>query len=217
MNLFFFVLKLRVSAVMTNAPMILTLDCDMYSNDPQTPIRVLCYLTDPKIRSTLGYIQFPQKFHGLNENDIYACEYKYMYIVNPLGMDGLSGPDYEGSGCFFCRRAFFGGPSNMISPEIPELNPHHVVAKHIQSQPILELAHEVAGCNFGTGTRWGYKVSLLIILLSFLSFLLIKAFYLIKWVFQLTYIMSNRINQCEMHRLGSNMVHWSRTSLRAIG
>ncbi|XP_050268946.1 cellulose synthase-like protein G3 isoform X2 [Quercus robur] len=150
---------LRVSAVMTNAPMILTLDCDMYSNDPQTPIRVLCYLTDPKIRSTLGYIQFPQKFHGLNENDIYACEHKYMYIVNPLGMDGLSGPDYEGSGCFFCRRAFFGGPSNMISQEIPELNPHHVVAKHIQSQPILELAHKVAGCNFENSTRWGYKVS----------------------------------------------------------
>nr|XP_023881371.1 cellulose synthase-like protein G3 isoform X2 [Quercus suber] len=150
---------LRVSAVMTNAPMILTLDCDMYSNDPQTPIRVLCYLTDPKIRSALGYIQFPQKFHGLNENDIYACEHKYMFIVNPLGMDGLSGPDYEGSGCFFCRRAFFGGPSNMISPEISELNPHHVVAKHIQSQPILELAHKVAGCNFENSTRWGYKVS----------------------------------------------------------
>ncbi|KAL4651339.1 hypothetical protein ACB092_01G152700 [Castanea dentata] len=149
---------LRVSAVMTNAPMILTLDCDMYSNDSQTPIRVLCYLTDPKIQSTLGYIQFPQKFHGLNENDIYACELKYMFIVNPLGMDGLSGPDYEGSGCFFCRRAFFGGPSNMISPEIPELNPHHVVAKHIQSQPILELAHKVAGCNFETSTSWGYKI-----------------------------------------------------------
>ena len=51
----------------------------------------------------------------------------------------------------------------MISPEIPELNPHYVVAKHIQSQPILELAHKVAGCNFENSTRWGYKVSLLIL------------------------------------------------------
>ena len=49
--LFFFgcVLKLRVSAAMTNAPIIPTLDCDMYSNDPQTPLRALCYLLDPKL------------------------------------------------------------------------------------------------------------------------------------------------------------------------
>ncbi|CAL8157694.1 unnamed protein product [Prunus armeniaca] len=32
---------LRVSATMTNAPTILTLDCDTYSNDPQTPHRAL--------------------------------------------------------------------------------------------------------------------------------------------------------------------------------
>nr|XP_023881279.1 cellulose synthase-like protein G3 [Quercus suber]POF22915.1 cellulose synthase-like protein g3 [Quercus suber] len=148
----------RVSAIMTNAPIILTLDCDMYSNDPQIPIRVLCYISDPKIQSTLGYIQFPQKFHGLNENDIYACEYKYLFIANPVGMDGLSGPNYVGSGCFFGRRALFGGPLTMISPEIPELNPRHVVDKHIQSQPILELAHKVAGCNYGNSTSWGYKI-----------------------------------------------------------
>ncbi|XP_075671699.1 cellulose synthase-like protein G3 isoform X2 [Castanea sativa] len=149
----------RVSAIMTNAPIILTLDCDMYSNDPQTLIRVLCYLSDPKIRSTLGYIQFPQKFHGLNESDIYACEHKYLFIANPAGMDGLSGPNYVGTGCFFRRRALFGGPLTLIAPEIPELNPDHVVDKHIQSQPILELAHKVAGCNYGNSTSWGYKVS----------------------------------------------------------
>ncbi|XP_075671691.1 cellulose synthase-like protein G3 isoform X1 [Castanea sativa] len=148
----------RVSAIMTNAPIILTLDCDMYSNDPQTLIRVLCYLSDPKIRSTLGYIQFPQKFHGLNESDIYACEHKYLFIANPAGMDGLSGPNYVGTGCFFRRRALFGGPLTLIAPEIPELNPDHVVDKHIQSQPILELAHKVAGCNYGNSTSWGYKI-----------------------------------------------------------
>ena len=183
----FFVLKLRVSAVMTNAPMILTLDCDMYSNDPQTPLSVLCYLLDPKIRSKLGFIQFPQQYHGLNKNDIYACEHKYLFIINPLGMDGLSGPNYVGTGCFFNRRAFFGGPLTMISPEIPELNPHQVVDKHIQSQPILELAHKVAGCNYENNTSWGYKVSLLYILF----FSLVKAYHLIKWLYQLAYIMTN--------------------------
>ncbi|KAJ7952169.1 Cellulose synthase [Quillaja saponaria] len=67
---------LRVSATMTNAPIILTLDCDTYSNDPKTPSRALCYLLDPKIRNKLAYVQFPQRFHGLDNNDIYALEYK---------------------------------------------------------------------------------------------------------------------------------------------
>ncbi|XVF12934.1 hypothetical protein REPUB_Repub08aG0162700 [Reevesia pubescens] len=38
---------------MTNAPIILTQDCDMYSNDPQTPLRVLCYVCDPAIEPNL--------------------------------------------------------------------------------------------------------------------------------------------------------------------
>ncbi|KAF2543327.1 hypothetical protein F2Q68_00029994 [Brassica cretica] len=52
---------LRVSSVMTNSPIILTLDCDMYSNNPTTPLHALCYLSDPKINSGLGFVQFPQR------------------------------------------------------------------------------------------------------------------------------------------------------------
>ena len=156
------VLKLRVSAAMTNAPIILTLDCDMYSNDPQTPLRALCYLSDPKIQSKLGYVQFPQIFHGINKNDIYSCEYKRIFQIDPLGLDGLLGPFYVGTGSFFNRRVFFGGPSTLISPEITEIGPYYVVDKPIQSQPILELAYKVAGCNYENNTKWGFKVSLLV-------------------------------------------------------
>ncbi|KAG2680823.1 hypothetical protein I3843_11G116300 [Carya illinoinensis] len=159
---------LRVSATMTNAPIILTLDCDMYSNDPRTPLRVLCYLLNSSTTSTqaqvldrsteLGYIQFPQHFHGINENDTYACEYKRLFQINSMGLDGLAGPNHVGTGCFFCRRAFFGGPSTFVPPEIPELGPFHVVDKPIRSQPILELAHEVASCNYENQTKWGFEI-----------------------------------------------------------
>lgn len=44
----------------------------MYSNDPRTPFRALCYVLGPEIRNRLAYIQFPQEFHGLNGTDIYA-------------------------------------------------------------------------------------------------------------------------------------------------
>ena len=150
--------QLRVSATMTNAPIILTLDCDMYSNDPQTPARVLCYLLDAKLATHLGYVQFPQHFHGVSKNDIYGGELKRPYIINPPGMDGLLGPDYFGTGCFFVRRIFFGGPFSFQSPELSQLGPNHVVGKPIKSPQILELAHRVAGCDYETNTQWGYKV-----------------------------------------------------------
>ena len=158
----YYVFKLRVSAVMTNAPILLTLDCDMYSNDPQTPRHVLCYFSDTTISPKLGYVQFPQRFHGLNKNDIYACEYKRPCQINPIGMDGLAGPNYFGTGCFFSRQVFFGGPLSFITPEIPELRPDHMVNMPIQTQSILALAHHVADCKYENQTYWGSKVSLLI-------------------------------------------------------
>ncbi|KAM6557751.1 hypothetical protein CsatB_004770 [Cannabis sativa] len=149
---------IRVSATMTNAPIILTLDCDTYSNDPQTPLRVLCYLLDSKLESKLGYIQFPQRFYGINKNDTYACEVKRLFFINAIGMDGLSGPNYVGTGCFFRRRVFFGGPLNLVLPEMAELGPNHVVSNSIQSKQVMDLAHCVASCNYENNTQWGHKM-----------------------------------------------------------
>ncbi|KAL1194842.1 Cellulose synthase-like protein G3 [Cardamine amara subsp. amara] len=149
---------LRVSAVMTNSPVILTLDCDMYSNDPTTPVRALCYLTDPEIISGLAYVQFPQKFEGVSKNDIYACEFKRLFDINMIGFDGLMGPNYVGTGCFFNRRAFYGPPSNFVLPEIDELRPNRIVDKPIEAQNVLILAHDVAGCNYEHNTNWGSKI-----------------------------------------------------------
>ncbi|KAF2532332.1 hypothetical protein F2Q70_00033000 [Brassica cretica] len=151
-------LKLRVSGVMTNSPVILTLDCDMYSNDPTTPVRALCYLTDPKIKSGLGFVQFPQKFQGVSKNDIYACEYKRLFDINMIGFDGLMGPNHVGTGCFFNRRVFYGPPSNMISAEIDELNPSRIADKSIEAKDVLGLAHKVAGCSYEYNTNWGSKM-----------------------------------------------------------
>lgn len=144
---------------MTNAPIVLTQDCDMYSNDPKTPQQMLCFYLDESIRYNLGYIQFPQRFHGINKADIYSSEYKRLYVINPGGMDGLKGPCYVGSGCFFVRRVFFGGPSSPELPEVCELWPDHVVKKPIKSQEIVDLAHGVACSNYENNSSWGSKVS----------------------------------------------------------
>uniref|UniRef100_A0A1J3JWE1 Cellulose synthase-like protein G3 n=1 Tax=Noccaea caerulescens TaxID=107243 RepID=A0A1J3JWE1_NOCCA len=149
---------LRVSAVLTNSPVILVLDCDMYSNDPMTLVRALCYLTDPKIKSGLGFVQFPQRFQGVSKNDIYACEYKRLFVINMIGFDGLMGPNYHGTGCVFNRRVFFGPPSNLILPEIDELRPDRIADKSVKTQEVLALAHKVAGCNYEQNTNWGSKI-----------------------------------------------------------
>ncbi|XP_034702174.1 cellulose synthase-like protein G3 [Vitis riparia] len=146
-------LLLRVSATMTNAPVILTLDGDMYSNDPQTPLRVLCYLLDPSMDPKLGYVQFPQIFHGINKSDIYDGELRHVYQVQLSGMDGLAGPQLVGSGSFFRRKIFFGGPS-----ETPEMNQDQLTSKSIRSKEVLAMAHHVAGCNFENQTKWGTKM-----------------------------------------------------------
>ncbi|CAN1178021.1 Cellulose synthase-like protein G3 [Linum perenne] len=151
---------LRVSAMMTNAPIVLTLDCDMSSNDPQTPIRAMCYFCDPKLGpENSAYLQFPQSYHGINKNDIYAGEFQRLFRIQAMGFDGLRGPNHVGTGCFFRRRVFFGGPSTPVTPEIPEVGPDHVlVNKSIQSKSVLELADKVAGCTYENKTSWGYKM-----------------------------------------------------------
>ncbi|KAJ6347278.1 hypothetical protein OIU76_003880 [Salix suchowensis] len=150
---------LRVSGSMTNAPIILTLDCDSLSNDPETPLRAMCYLCDPATRPQLAYVQFPQIFRGINKSDIYNAEFKRLYQINVMGFDGLSGPNYLGTGCFFQRRAFYGSPSSLASPEIPELAPDYIVDKPVQSRSVLALAHQVASCNYESrSSNWGSKI-----------------------------------------------------------
>lgn len=131
----------------------------MYSNDPHTPKRALCYISNPSVRPQLGYIQFPQRYHGLNKDDIYGGEFLRLFVANPVGMDGLQGPSYVGSGCFFRRRVFFGGPTSMVLPEIPELRPDYVVEKPITSEAIIELAHHLGECNYENNTKWGFEVN----------------------------------------------------------
>ncbi|XP_047337466.1 cellulose synthase-like protein G3 isoform X2 [Impatiens glandulifera] len=148
----------RVSAVMTNAPIILTLDCDMYSNDPQTPRRALCYFVDSSLKDNLGYIQFPQAFFGINRDDVYGSEFKFEAKIYPSGNDGIGGPTYLGTGAFFNRRSLFGGPQTFLVPEIQELSPYWVVNKSIGSPDVLALANQLARCDYEAQTLWGSKV-----------------------------------------------------------
>ncbi|XP_073154182.1 cellulose synthase A catalytic subunit 8 [UDP-forming] [Henckelia pumila] len=109
----------RVSAVLTNAPYILNLDCDHYVNNSKAIREAMCFLMDPQVGPDVCYVQFPQRFDGIDKSDRYANRNTVFFDVNMKGLDGIQGPVYVGTGCVFNRQALYGyGPLSL--PTIPK-------------------------------------------------------------------------------------------------
>ncbi|KAG6423323.1 hypothetical protein SASPL_113717 [Salvia splendens] len=70
---------LRVSALISNSPYILVLDCDMYCNDPKSARQAMCFHLDPNL-SPLAFVQFPQRFYTLCDKDIYDGELRFAWV-----------------------------------------------------------------------------------------------------------------------------------------
>nr|XP_043608056.1 cellulose synthase-like protein G3 isoform X2 [Erigeron canadensis] len=139
---------IRVSNVLTNAPIFLVLDCDMYSNDPKTPLRTLCYFMDPGMDPKLAFVQFPQRFHNINRYDTYGAELDPEMRICTEGMDGLGGTMFMGSGGFFRRQALLEKPTDQCGIRDETNEPGDVLA----------LAHRVASCMYEVNTKWGSEI-----------------------------------------------------------
>ncbi|KAF5194639.1 Cellulose synthase A catalytic subunit 8 [UDP-forming] [Thalictrum thalictroides] len=104
----------RVSAILTNAPYILNLDCDHYVNNSQAVREGMCFMMDPQVGRDVCYVQFPQRFDGIDRSDRYANRNIVFFDVNMKGLDGIQGPVYVGTGCMFNRQALYGyGPASL--------------------------------------------------------------------------------------------------------
>ncbi|KAH7414784.1 hypothetical protein KP509_14G011300 [Ceratopteris richardii] len=98
----------RVSAVLTNAPYILNLDCDHYINNSKALREAMCFMMDPAAGKKICYVQFPQRFDGIDRHDRYANNNTVFFDINLRGLDGIQGPVYVGTGCVFNRQALYG-------------------------------------------------------------------------------------------------------------
>ncbi|CAN7107361.1 unnamed protein product [Brassica rapa subsp. narinosa] len=98
----------RVSAVLTNGPFLLNLDCDHYINNSKALREAMCFLMDPELGKQVCYVQFPQRFDGIDKNDRYANRNTVFFDINLRGLDGIQGPVYVGTGCVFNRTALYG-------------------------------------------------------------------------------------------------------------
>ncbi|KAI3469712.1 hypothetical protein Pfo_026375 [Paulownia fortunei] len=165
---------LRVSAVISNAPYFLVLDCDMYCDDPTSARQAMCFYLDPKISPQIAWVQFPQKFRDMSEHDIYDGR------LNPIwregqGLDGLRGPTIYGCNFFMTREAIYGvdrtqkdidlnqlkkscGSSNEFIKSIYESHRQQLPEDRKPSVALEKELQLLASCTYDNDTEWGEEV-----------------------------------------------------------
>ncbi|XVF62941.1 hypothetical protein PTKIN_Ptkin09bG0049200 [Pterospermum kingtungense] len=166
---------LRVSAIMSNSPYILVLDCDMYCNDPTSARQAMCCHFDPQISSSLAFVQFPQTFRNISNDDIYDSQIRFIFKINWFGLDGLRGPVLSGTNFYIKREALFGsfskkegitlmelrrsfGQSNEFIKTLGQDYNHTLLNDGESSTMLLEEAKVLASCSYENQTTWGTKV-----------------------------------------------------------
>ncbi|KAG0493958.1 hypothetical protein HPP92_004952 [Vanilla planifolia] len=97
----------RASAILSNGPFILNFDCDHYIYNSLAIREGMCYMMD-RGGDRICYIQYPQRFEGIDPSDRYANHNTVFFDGNMRALDGLQGPMYVGTGCLFRRYALYG-------------------------------------------------------------------------------------------------------------
>lgn len=134
----------RCSAVLSNSPFILNLDCDHYINNSQALRAGICFMLG-RDSDTVAFVQFPQRFEGVDPTDLYANHNRIFFDGTLRALDGMQGPIYVGTGCLFRRITLYGFDPpriNVGGPCFPALSGMFAKAKY--EKPGLELTTKAA-------------------------------------------------------------------------
>ncbi|KAL5231754.1 hypothetical protein ABZP36_030530 [Zizania latifolia] len=129
----------RASGVLSNSPFILNLDCDHYINNSQALRAGICFMLG-RDSDTVAFVQFPQRFEGVDPTDLYANHNRIFFDGTLRALDGLQGPIYVGTGCLFRRITLYGFEPpriNVGGPCFPRLG--GLFAKSKYQKPGLEM------------------------------------------------------------------------------
>ncbi|KAL9225204.1 hypothetical protein vseg_001153 [Gypsophila vaccaria] len=166
---------LRVSSTMSNAPYILVLDCDMYCNGSSSARQAMCFHLDPSLSSSLGWVQYPHKFHNICEPDVYDSQMRTAWPVIYPGLDGLHGPILSGTNFYVKRQPFYDveysddvnelkssmGSSKKLIESLRNVNMVHSNNDNNKEEVfngLLQEAHFLASCTYEQDTKWGEEV-----------------------------------------------------------
>ncbi|GAB4845926.1 hypothetical protein Ancab_024932 [Ancistrocladus abbreviatus] len=132
---------IMVSSIISNALLILNVDCDMYSSSSESLRDALCFFMDEKQNHQIGFVQFPHKFRNLTKNEIYGGSLRVIVEVEFHGFDDNDGPMCIGSCCFHQRDI----QNERIEGSVQELE---------------QKAKELASSTYELNSKWGKEVGL---------------------------------------------------------
>jgi cellulose synthase/poly-beta-1,6-N-acetylglucosamine synthase-like glycosyltransferase len=149
-------MQIRVSSVISDSPVILNVDCDMYSNNSDSIRDALCFFLDEEMGQKIGFVQYPQIFNNMTQNDIYGNSFNVSYHVEMCGLDSVGGCLYIGTGCFhrreiLCGRIFSKDYKENWNRGIKERGKENI-------NEIEEKATSLVTCTYEHRTQWGNDI-----------------------------------------------------------
>ncbi|KAK6947106.1 Cellulose synthase [Dillenia turbinata] len=149
---------IRVSSEISNGPIILNVDCDMYSNNAETIREVLCFFMDEERGHQTSYVQFPQNYNNLTKHDIYSNSYRVVNKIEQCGIDGYDAALYCGTGCFHRRESLCGRKYTEDFKEDWNFENRRNMNRTVSE--LEEASKIVATCSYEDGTKWGKEMGL---------------------------------------------------------
>ncbi|NP_001409116.1 probable mixed-linked glucan synthase 9 isoform 1 [Oryza sativa Japonica Group] len=174
--------QLRVSALLSNAPFIFNFDGDHYINNSQAFRAALCFMLDCRHGDDTAFVQFPQRFDDVDPTDRYCNHNRVFFDATLLGLNGVQGPSYVGTGCMFRRVALYGADPPRWRPEDDDAKALGCPGRYGNSMPFINTipaaasqersiaspaaasldetaamaeVEEVMTCAYEDGTEWG--------------------------------------------------------------
>ncbi|CAN6182655.1 unnamed protein product, partial [Urochloa humidicola] len=158
-NVIFIEIQIRVSSVISNSPIIMNVDCDMYSNNCDSIKDALCFFLDEEMGHKIGFVQYPQNYYNLTKNDIYDNSLLIHVLKQELmGLDSLGGPFYVGTGCFHRREILCGRRFSKYYKEDWDRETTQKMKLCIDQTE--EKAKSLATCTYEYNTQWGNEIGL---------------------------------------------------------
>ncbi|KAL7592812.1 hypothetical protein Lser_V15G31934 [Lactuca serriola] len=147
---------IRVSSKISNNPIILNVDCDMYSNNSESIRDAMCFFMDERSQNNIAFVQFPQNFDNLTRNDVYSNSLMVINDVEVGGLDSYGGCLYVGSGCFHRRDTLCGRIYTLDSKINCEKENHKEITESIDA--IENECKILVSCSYEHNTQWGKEM-----------------------------------------------------------
>ncbi|CAB4304641.1 unnamed protein product [Prunus armeniaca] len=166
----------RVSGLMTNAPFMLNVDCDMFANNPSVVLHAMCILLGSnENQNEIAFAQFPQIFYDGLKDDPFGNQMAVIWKYMGHGIQGIQGIFYAGTGCFHRRQVIYGlspnngklgnqellktfGNSKELTKSAADALRGETKCPSMLLKSIEAAAYQVASCEYEYGTNWGRKV-----------------------------------------------------------